>query len=151
MKINWRIPILVAAAVVISAALAASQGAAAGGHPWWYADVFWPNFLAFIIPVFSRWVWLRFAIVFCLPGAAGICAQMQLVGAGDAGGLSHHRSPGDANLGIPSDRNRIGLVETDALNATTKSWNAAQSDVNPSSQPGPMARGTTPAGLPLWG
>lgn len=54
MKINWRIPVLAGTAVVIAAALAASQGAALGGNPWWYADVFWPNFLVFNSFISSR-------------------------------------------------------------------------------------------------
>jgi len=129
MKINWRVPILVAAAVVISAAIAVSQGAVLGGNPWWYADVFWPNFLAFLIPSFLALGLVEVCNHFLLPGPVGEfprkCAWWAI-----GMRLAFLVIVPLAMLlwGYPTDRNRIGLVETDALNATTKTWRAAQSN-----------------------
>jgi hypothetical protein len=129
MKINWRVPVLAGAAIIISAALSASQGAALGGNPWWYADVYWPNFFVFLIPSFLTVGLVEIANRFLLRGLGGEfarkCAWLAL-------GLRLVFLiivPVAMLLwGYSSDRNRIGLVETDALNATTKAWQAAQSN-----------------------
>jgi hypothetical protein len=129
MKINWRIPVLVGAAVVISAALAASQGAALGGNPWWYADVYWPNFLVFLIPSFLTVGLVEVSNRFLLRGPGGEfarkCTWLAL-----GMRLTFLIVVPVAMLlwGYASDRNRIGLVETDALNATTKAWRDTQSN-----------------------
>jgi hypothetical protein len=129
MKINWRIPILVGAAVVVSVALAASQGAASGGNPWWYADVFWPNLLAFIIPSFLSIALVEVCNRFLLAGPAGEFARKCTWWALGMRLAFLIIVPLAMQLwGYPTDRNRIGLVETDALNATTKAWNAAQTN-----------------------
>jgi len=129
MKINWRIPILIAAAIVISAAVAASQGAASGGNPWWYADVFWPNFLVFLIPSFLTLGLVELCNRFLLPGPGGEFPRKWAWWALGMRVAFLVIVPLAMQLwGYPSDRNRIGLVETDALNATTKAWRAAQSN-----------------------
>lgn len=129
MKVNWRIPILVASAVAISAAVAASQGTASGGNPWWYADVFWPNFLVFLIPSFLALGLVEVCNRFLLPGPVGEFPRKWAWGALGMRVAFLIIVPLAMQLwGYPSDRNRIGLVETDALNATTKAWRAAQSN-----------------------
>ncbi|MGD0807456.1 MAG: glycosyltransferase family 39 protein [Anaerolineales bacterium] len=129
MKINWRIPILAAAAIFISAAVAASQGVALGGNPWWYADVFWPNFLVFLIPSFLALGLVEVCNRFLLPGPVGDfprkCAWWAL---GMRVAFLIIVPLAMQLWGYPSDKNRIGLVETDALNATSKAWDAAQSN-----------------------
>jgi hypothetical protein len=128
-KINWRIPILAGAAIVISAALAASQGAATGGNPWWYADVFWPNFVVFLIPSFLAAALVEVCNRFLLAGPGGEFARKCAWWALGMRLAFLVIVPLAMQLwGYPSDRNRIGLVEIDALNATTKAWSAAQSD-----------------------
>jgi hypothetical protein len=129
MKINWRIPILAAAAVGISAAVSVSQGSAAGGHPWWYTDVFWPNFLAFLVPCFLALGLVELCNRFLLPGEAGAFARKCGWWALGMRLAFLVIVPLAMQVwGYPSDRNRSGLVETDALNATTKAWRAAQSN-----------------------
>jgi hypothetical protein len=129
MKINWRIPILAGAAVVIAAALAASQGAALGGNPWWYADVYWPNFLVFLIPSFLAVGLVEIANRFLLRGPgdefARKCTWLAL-------GMRIAFLVVIPVLmllwGYATDRSHMGLVETDAINATMKAWRAAQSN-----------------------
>jgi hypothetical protein len=129
MKINWRIPILAAAAIFISAAVAASQGVALGGNPWWYADVFWPNFLVFLIPSFLALGLVEVCNRFLLPGPVGEFPRKWAWWALGMRVAFLIIVPLAMQLwGYPSDKNRIGLVETDALNATSKAWNAAQSN-----------------------
>jgi hypothetical protein len=129
MKINWRIPILAAAAIFISAAVAASQGVALGGNPWWYADVFWPNFLVFLIPSFLALGLVEVCNRFLLPGPVGDFPRKWSWWALGMRVAFLIIVPLAMQLwGYPSDKNRIGLVETDALNATSKAWNAAQSN-----------------------
>jgi hypothetical protein len=128
MKINWRIPVLAGAAVVLAAALAASQGAALGGNPWWYADVYWPNFLVFLIPSFLAVGLVEVGNRFLLKGPGGEFARKCTWLALGMRLTFLIVVPLAMQLwGYHSDRNRIGLVETDALNATTKAWRAAQS------------------------
>ncbi|HEY5119141.1 MAG TPA: hypothetical protein VII90_06765 [Anaerolineales bacterium] len=129
MKINWRIPILAAAAIFVSAAVAASQGVASGGNPWWYADVFWANFLVFLIPSFLALGLVEVCNRFLLPGPVGEFPRKWAWWALGMRVTFLIIVPLAMQLwGYPSDKNRIGLVETDALNATSKAWNAAQSN-----------------------
>jgi hypothetical protein len=130
MKTNWRIPILVGAAVVIPAGLAAAQGSVLGGNPWWYADVFWPNFLVFFIPSLLALALVEVCNRFLLSGPAGEFARKCTWWALGMRLAFLIIVPLAMQLwGYHSDRNRIGLVETDALNATNKAWQAAQSDL----------------------
>ncbi|MGB7539955.1 MAG: hypothetical protein WBM17_15550 [Anaerolineales bacterium] len=127
MKIQWKVVILIGAALVSAAALAASQGAALRGDPWWDANIFWPNFLVFIIPMV-----LGFGLI-------ELCNRLFL--AGDEGAFA--RKCGWWALGsrmaflilapialllwgYSSNRNLKGLVQLDAINAVDTAWNAAQ-------------------------
>jgi hypothetical protein len=128
MKIRWKILILIGAALGSTAALAASQGAALGGEPWWYGDVFWPNFLVFFIPML-----LGFALV-------EVCNRVFLSDEGTAFARKCTWWAFGLRLGFlilvpilillwgyPSNRNLKGLVEQDAVNAVDTAWNTAQS------------------------
>jgi len=129
MKINWRIPILAGTAVVIAAALAASQGAALGGNPWWYADVFWPNFLVFLIPSFLAVGLVEVANRFLLRGPGGEFARKcTWLALGMRIAFLVVIPVLMLLWGYATDRSHMGLVETDAINATMKAWRAAQSN-----------------------
>ncbi len=127
MKIQWKIVILIGVALVSAAALAASQGGALGGDPWWYATVFWPNFLVFAIPMI-----LGFGLI-------ELCNRLFL--AGDEGAFARKctwwalgsrlafliLAPVALLVwGYSTNRNLKGLVQLDAVNAVDTAWIAAQ-------------------------
>ncbi len=127
MKIQWKVVVLIGAALVCAAALAASQGAALGGDPWWHGDIFWPNFLVFVIPMILG------------VGLIELCNRLFLAGVGSAFARACTWWALGARLaflilapiamllwGYSSNRNLKGLVELDAINAVDTAWKAAQ-------------------------
>jgi hypothetical protein len=127
MKIQWKVVILIGAALVSAAALAASQGAALGGDPWWYANVFWPNFLVFIIPMILGFGLIELCNRLFLPGEASAFARKCTWWALGARLAFLILAPIALLLwGYSSNRNLKGLVQRDAVNAVDTAWYAAQ-------------------------
>jgi hypothetical protein len=127
MKIQWKILILIGAALVSAVALAASQGAALGGDPWWYASVFWPNFLVFIIPMIAGFGLIELCNRLFLAGEGGAFARTCAWWALGARLAFLILAPIAMLLwGYSSNRNLKGLVQLDAINAVDTAWNSAQ-------------------------
>ncbi|MBN1440183.1 MAG: hypothetical protein JW929_12315 [Anaerolineales bacterium] len=128
MKLNPKILILAGAALACTLALAASQGAASGGDPWWYAEVFWPNFLVFLIPMLLAFGLIEVATRYWLPGGGGEFARRCTWGAFAARLAFLIVAPILMLMwGYESNRNLKGLVQLDAINATDTAWHAAAS------------------------
>jgi 4-amino-4-deoxy-L-arabinose transferase-like glycosyltransferase len=126
MKVNPKILILVGAALIGSLALAASQGAASGGDPWWYAEVFWPNFVVFLIPFLLGVALIEACERFFLPAAGDDFARRWTWAAFGSRVAFIVVVPVMLLLwGYPSNRNLHGLVELDAVNANDTAWHAA--------------------------
>jgi hypothetical protein len=127
MKIQWKIVILIGAALVSAAALAASQGAALEGNPWWYADVFWPNFLVFAIPMILGFGLIELCNRLFFAGEGGAFARKCSWWALGARLAFLTLAPIAMLLwGYASNRDLKGLVQLDAINAVDTAWNAAQ-------------------------
>ncbi len=127
MKIQWKVVILIGAALVSAAALAASQGAALGGDPWWYANIFWPNFLVFIIPMILGFGLIELCNRLFLAGEASAFARKCTWWALGARLAFLILAPiGLLLWGYSSNRNLKGLVQRDAVNAVDTAWIAAQ-------------------------
>jgi hypothetical protein len=126
MKIKWKILILIVVALISTSILAASQATALGGDPWWYATVFWPNFMVFIIPMLLVFALIEVCTSYFLPGEGGEFARKCTWGAFGAR-LAFLILVPIAILfwGYESNRNLKGLVELDAINAVDSAWHAA--------------------------
>ncbi len=128
MKINPKIPILIGAALIGALALSASQGAASGEDPWWYANVFWPNLLVFIIPSLLAFGLIEVCNHYLLPGNGGEFARKCTWWAFGSRLVFLTVVPILMLLwGYESNRNLKGLVELDAINAVDTAWHAANS------------------------
>jgi hypothetical protein len=126
MKINPKILALIGAALAGAVALAASQGAVLGGDPWWYADVFWPNFLVFLVPSLLAFGLIELCNRFLLPGDGAEFARKCTWWAFGSRLVFLIVVPILMLLwGYASDRNLKGLVEQDAINATDTAWHAS--------------------------
>jgi hypothetical protein len=128
MKINPKIPILIGAALAGAVALAASQGVALSGDPWWYANVFWPNLLVFIVPSLLAFGLIELCNHYFLPGDKGEFARKCTWWAFGSRLVFLFAVPIMMLLwGYESNRDLKGLVELDAINATDTAWHAAVS------------------------
>jgi len=127
MKIQWKILILIGGALGSAVALAASQGAALGGDPWWYANVFWPNFLVIVLPMVLGFGLIELCNRLFLAGEGGAFARKCAWWALGARLAFLILAPIAMLLwGYSSNRNLQGLVQRDAVNAVDTAWNAAQ-------------------------
>jgi len=128
MKINRRTLILIGAALVSALALAASQGMALPGDPWWYAEVFWPNFFSFIVPSVLAFALIEACNRIFLPGDGASFARKCTWWAFGSRLVFLVLAPiGMLLWGYESNWNLKGLVELDAINANETAWRAAQS------------------------
>ena len=140
MKNQWRILILFLSALVSAAALAATQGIALQGNPWRQADVYWPNFLAILLPMILGFGLIELSLRLFLPGEGGgfarMCTWLAL-----ALRLAFLITAPVAMMlwGYESNRNYKGLVQKDAINAVDTAWNQSQlqAPLFEAFQPGP--------------
>jgi hypothetical protein len=127
MKIQWKVVIMIGAALVCAAALAASQGAALRGDPWWYGEVFWPNFLVFVIPMILGFGLIELCNRVFLPGeGSGFARKCTWWALGARMAFLILAPIGLLLWGYSSNRNLKGLVQRDAVNAVDTAWYAAQ-------------------------
>ncbi len=126
MKINKKILILFGAALAVALGLSVSQSVALRGDPWWYAEVFWPNFFSFIIPAFLAFALVEICNRVFLKGEGGSFARKCVWWALGLRLAFLLIAPiAMAQWGYASNRNLKGLVELDAVNATDTAWRAS--------------------------
>jgi hypothetical protein len=127
MKTQWRMALLIGGALLGAIGLAAAQGAVSGEDPWWYGNVFWSNLLVFSLPMIAAAALIEICNRLFLPGAGGAFARTCAWWAfGLRTGFLIVAPILMLLWGYPSDRNRLGLLETDSINATETAWRAAQ-------------------------
>ncbi|MBN2085581.1 MAG: hypothetical protein JW748_10195 [Anaerolineales bacterium] len=127
MKMQPKILILILAAAAAAAALAATQGAVLGGDLWWYAAVFWQNFLVFIIPMILGFGLIELCNRLFLAGEGGAFARKCTWWALGSRLAFLTLAPIAMLLwGYASNRDLKGLIQLDAINAVDTAWISAQ-------------------------